>query len=135
MTGISAPPLKGTRILSVEQYGAGPYASMYMADMGAEVLRIEAIGRHDLVKAFQPQHNGCSYAYLTLNRNKKAMGLDLSDRRTKLRHFASALSVTLHVFITTTSGISSMFTRANPPSNSCLATVEVSLKLSLQPSV
>ena len=34
-------PLKGIRIITVEQYGAGPFASMYLADMGAEVIKIE----------------------------------------------------------------------------------------------
>jgi len=36
------PPLDGLRILSVEQYGAGPFASLYLADMGAEVIKIES---------------------------------------------------------------------------------------------
>ncbi len=72
-------PLNQLKVLDFSTLLPGPYATMLMADMGAEVLRIEAIGRHDLVKAFQPQHNGCSYAYLTLNRNKKAMGLDLKQ--------------------------------------------------------
>ena len=35
------PPLHGIRVLAVEQYGAGPWASMYLADMGAEVIKIE----------------------------------------------------------------------------------------------
>ena len=39
-------PLDGVRIIAVEQYGAGPYGSMYLADLGAEVIKIEnpAIG-------------------------------------------------------------------------------------------
>ena len=34
-------PLEGLRVLALEQFGAGPYGSMYMADMGAEVIKIE----------------------------------------------------------------------------------------------
>ena len=42
MSEISEAPLTGTRVLSVEQYGAGPFASMYLSDMGAEVIKIES---------------------------------------------------------------------------------------------
>ncbi len=72
-------PLKQLKVLDFSTLLPGPYASMMMADMGAEVLRIEAIGRHDLVKSFEPSINGSSYAYLTLNRNKKAIALDLKQ--------------------------------------------------------
>ena len=41
MIGISGAPLKGVRVISLEQYGAGPYASMYLSDLGAEVIKIE----------------------------------------------------------------------------------------------
>ena len=34
-------PLAGTRILTIEQFGAGPYGSLFMADLGAEVIKIE----------------------------------------------------------------------------------------------
>ena len=72
-------PLKNLKVLDFSTLLPGPYASMLMADMGADVLRIEAIGRQDLVKAFQPSINGQSYAFLTLNRNKKAIALDLKQ--------------------------------------------------------
>ena len=64
-----------------------------------------------------------------------ACGFDLSDLLTMFLHLESALSVTLHVLITTTSGFSSIETLAKPFSESCRATVDVSLKLSLQPNV
>ncbi|MCE2891793.1 MAG: CoA transferase, partial [Hyphomonadaceae bacterium] len=35
-------PLKGIKILSIEQYGAGPYGTMLLADLGAEIIKIEA---------------------------------------------------------------------------------------------
>ena len=37
----SAAPLAGVRIVAVEQYGAGPFGTMYLADLGAEVIKIE----------------------------------------------------------------------------------------------
>ena len=70
-------PLSQLKILDLSTLLPGPYASMLMADMGADVLRIEAIGRDDLVKSFEPSINGNSYAFLTLNRNKKAIALNL----------------------------------------------------------
>jgi crotonobetainyl-CoA:carnitine CoA-transferase CaiB-like acyl-CoA transferase len=72
-------PLAKLKILDFSTLLPGPYATMLMADMGAEVLRVEAIERHDLVRALQPKHRDCSYAYLTLNRNKAAISLDLKQ--------------------------------------------------------
>lgn len=72
-------PLSQLKILDFSTLLPGPYATMMMADMGAQVLRVKAIGRDDLLKAFQPQHKKVSYAYLTLNRNKQAIALDLKQ--------------------------------------------------------
>lgn len=76
---LKSKPLSQLKILDFSTLLPGPYATMLMADMGAKILKIEAIGRHDLVKALQPQNNGNSYAYLMLNRNKKVMALDLKQ--------------------------------------------------------
>ncbi|MEW6996303.1 CaiB/BaiF CoA transferase family protein [Colwelliaceae bacterium BS250] len=73
-------PLSNLKVLDLSSLLPGPYATMLMADMGAEILRIEAIGRHDLVKSFQPSHNNSSYSFLTLNRNKQAIALDLKQQ-------------------------------------------------------
>ena len=40
-------PLAGIRVIAVEQYGAGPFGSMQLADMGAEVIKVERPGRGD----------------------------------------------------------------------------------------
>lgn len=73
-------PLSNLKVLDLSSLLPGPYATMLMADMGAEILRIEAVGRHDLVKSFQPSHNNSSYSFLTLNRNKQAIALDLKQQ-------------------------------------------------------
>jgi len=70
-------PLSQLKVLDLSTLLPGPYASMLMADMGADVLRIEAIDRDDLVKSFEPSIKGSSYAFLTLNRNKNVIALDL----------------------------------------------------------
>jgi crotonobetainyl-CoA:carnitine CoA-transferase CaiB-like acyl-CoA transferase len=44
MTTQPAPPLAGIRIVAVEQFGAGPYTTLYLADMGADVVKVEDPG-------------------------------------------------------------------------------------------
>ena len=51
-------PLKGLRILAVEQYGAGPYGSMHLADLGAEVIKIESPPGGDVSRATGPYFLG-----------------------------------------------------------------------------
>jgi crotonobetainyl-CoA:carnitine CoA-transferase CaiB-like acyl-CoA transferase len=73
-------PLTGLRILAVEQYGAGPAGTVYMADLGAEVIKIENlrdggdVGRSVGPHFFGP---GDSQFFQTFNRNKKSIALDL----------------------------------------------------------
>jgi len=74
------PPLTGLRILAVEQYGAGPAGTLYLADLGAEVIKIENhkdggdVGRQVGPHFFGP---GDSQFFQTFNRNKKSITLDL----------------------------------------------------------
>ncbi|KAI3610246.1 CaiB/BaiF family protein (plasmid) [Cupriavidus necator H850] len=73
-------PLKGLRIVAVEQYGAGPFATQHLADLGAEVIKIENpndggdVGRVVGPHYFGP---GDSHFYEAFNRNKRSMSLDL----------------------------------------------------------
>ncbi len=83
-SGITDPPLRGTRILSAEQYGAGPFATMYLADMGAEVIKIEppASARGpggDSSRASGPHFlgEGDSHFFQTFNLGKRSLTLDL----------------------------------------------------------
>jgi crotonobetainyl-CoA:carnitine CoA-transferase CaiB-like acyl-CoA transferase len=73
-------PLAGLRILAVEQYGAGPFGTLYLADLGAEVVKVENhkeggdVGRQVGPHFFGP---GDSQFFQTFNRNKKSIALDL----------------------------------------------------------
>ena len=71
-------PLEGLRILAVEQFGAGPLASQLLADMGAEVLKIEdhAVGG-DSARPVPPYAlpDNDSYYFQSFNRNKKSVAL------------------------------------------------------------
>jgi crotonobetainyl-CoA:carnitine CoA-transferase CaiB-like acyl-CoA transferase len=73
-------PLAGIRIVAVEQYGAGPYGSMYLADLGAEVIKIEnPTTGGDVSRANGPFFlgEGDSEFFQTFNANKKSLALDL----------------------------------------------------------
>ncbi len=72
-------PLSHLRILSLEQYGAGPYGSMFLAQLGAEVIKIEPPDGGDTSRATGPFFLGDtdSLFYQTFNLNKRSLTLDL----------------------------------------------------------
>lgn len=75
-------PLKGIKVLDFSSLLPGPYASLMLADMGAEILRVESPTRPDLVRALPPlDASGHSAAHSYLNRNKQALALDLKKPR------------------------------------------------------
>ena len=74
----TAGPLKGVRVLDLTQVLAGPYCSLLLADMGADVVKIERPPDGDPVRKLPPLVNGESTYFLTVNRNKRSMMLDLS---------------------------------------------------------
>jgi len=85
-----AGPLAGLRILAIEQYGAGPFGTQHLADLGAEVIKIENFREGgDISRAVGPHFlsPGDSHFYQAFNRNKRSIGLDLKhpDSRAVLR--------------------------------------------------
>jgi succinate--hydroxymethylglutarate CoA-transferase len=73
-------PLSGLRVVAVEQYGAGPFGSMQLADLGAEVIKIENPAEEgDMARRVGPFFAGPddSYFFHSFNRNKKSLTLDL----------------------------------------------------------
>jgi crotonobetainyl-CoA:carnitine CoA-transferase CaiB-like acyl-CoA transferase len=72
-------PLKGIRVLDLTNVLAGPYCSMVLGDMGADVIKVENTEKGDTSRNFEPQVNGESYCFAVLNRNKKSISLDLKD--------------------------------------------------------
>lgn len=87
-------PLTGLRVLAVEQYGAGPFGSTYLADLGADVIKIEnpheggELGRRVGPFFLGP---GDSHFYQCFNRNKRSLKLDLKspDGQEVLRDLAA----------------------------------------------
>ena len=71
--------LKGLKVLDFSTLLPGPFATLYLADLGAEVVHIESPNRPDLVRMLPPYANGQATAHSYLNRNKQSIALDLKD--------------------------------------------------------
>jgi crotonobetainyl-CoA:carnitine CoA-transferase CaiB-like acyl-CoA transferase len=76
-----ALPLKGLRVIDLTKDFAGPFCSMILSDLGAEVIKIEKPGTGDETRSWGPPFvKGLSYYFLSLNRGKKSVALDLKSR-------------------------------------------------------
>ena len=71
--------LSGLKVLDFSTLLPGPFASLYLADMGAEVIHIESASRPDLIRLFPPFANGQATSHSYLNRNKQSITLDLKS--------------------------------------------------------
>lgn len=72
-------PLASLKVLDFSTLLPGPFASLMLADMGAEVLRIESPTRIDLLRVLPPHDQGTSASHAYLNRNKRSLALDLKQ--------------------------------------------------------
>ena len=76
-------PLEGVRVLDLSRVLAGPYATMVLSDLGADVLKVEHPERGDDTRHWGPPFAGGegseSAYFLSVNRNKRSVGLDLKD--------------------------------------------------------
>ncbi|MCY3790819.1 MAG: CoA transferase, partial [Gemmatimonadetes bacterium] len=73
--------LDGVRVLDLTRVLAGPYASMVLADLGAEVIKVELPGTGDEARGFGPFQNGESAYFASVNRGKKSATIDLRQAR------------------------------------------------------
>lgn len=99
-SGAAGGPLRGLRILDLSTVVMGPYASHLLADMGADVVKLEAPAG-DQVRYYRPQRSvGMSGMFLSLHRNKRSIVLDLkSDTgRAAFQRLAAHFDVILHNF-------------------------------------
>lgn len=73
-------PLTGVRVADLSRVLAGPYATMLLADLGAEVIKVEEPSRGDDTRSWGPPWAGGEAAYfLSVNRNKRSLAVDLKD--------------------------------------------------------
>ncbi len=94
-------PLDDIRVIDLTRVLAGPYCTMMLADLGAEVIKIEQPGRGDDSRQWGPPFAaGESAYYLSINRNKKGMTLDLKQERARevLRQMVARADVLVENF-------------------------------------
>ena len=90
------PPLAGMKVLDFTEYGAGPYCTMLLADLGADVVKVERPGG-DGFRSWAPAQDGEGSAFSQLNRNKRSIVLDLKNEAD--RSTAKALACKVDVLV------------------------------------
>ncbi|TVR74439.1 MAG: CoA transferase, partial [Spirochaetaceae bacterium] len=76
-------PLTGVKVLDMTRVLAGPYTTMLFTDLGAEVLKVEMPGLGDDSRHFGPFKNGRSLYFVSINRGKKSITLNLKTEKGK----------------------------------------------------
>src|SRR6187401_798211 len=72
-----AAALQGIRVLDLSRLLPGPFLTMILADMGADVVKVEDPRVGDYLRAFPPAKGGVGGRYLAVNRGKRSIALDL----------------------------------------------------------
>jgi formyl-CoA transferase len=101
MSEVRLGPLSGVRVLDLTRVVAGPYCSMFLGDLGAEVVKVEQPGAGDDTRGWGPPFAGGESAYyLCINRNKQSLTLDLKSKRAVelLRDLVKAADVIIENF-------------------------------------
>ena len=93
-------PLEGVRVIDLTRVVAGPFCTMQLGDMGAEVLKIEEPQHGDDTRAWAPYIGGEGSFFLALNRSKKSVAIDLKtpDGAEALRRLIASADVLIENF-------------------------------------
>ncbi|HVE48522.1 MAG TPA: CaiB/BaiF CoA-transferase family protein [Casimicrobiaceae bacterium] len=70
-------PLQGVRVIDFTKILAGPLCTQYLADLGAEVIKVEPLGTGDDTRHWPPFDDGVGTVFLSVNRNKQSLAIDL----------------------------------------------------------
>ena len=95
-------PLEGLRVLDLSRALAGPFCSMMLGDLGADIIKVEQPGIGDHTRAWGPPFEGSESTYfLSVNRNKRSLALDFRDERgaAVLRRLIASSDVLLENFV------------------------------------
>jgi crotonobetainyl-CoA:carnitine CoA-transferase CaiB-like acyl-CoA transferase len=71
--------LDGMRVIDLTSHLSGPYCTMILADLGADVIKVERAGAGDDSRRMPPHTNGEGWPFMLINRNKRSVALDLKD--------------------------------------------------------
>ena len=93
-------PLKGLKVLDLTRVLAGPYCTMILGDMGADIIKIEMPDKGDDSRQFGPYQKGESAYFMSLNRNKRSLTLNLKDPKGKeiFKDFIKVVDVVVENF-------------------------------------
>src|SRR5271170_1495666 len=69
-------PLEGIRVLDLTRLLAGPFCTAILGDLGADIIKVEALPDGDLYRKSPPFHGGESVSFLAANRNKRSIAVD-----------------------------------------------------------
>lgn len=93
-------PLEGLKVLDLTRVLAGPYCTMLLGDLGANIIKVEMPGTGDDSRHFGPYQNGESAYFMSLNRNKRSMTLNLKNDqgKTLLKELVKKVDVIIENF-------------------------------------
>ncbi len=93
-------PLAGLKVLDFSTLLPGPFATLMLADLGAEVIHVESPTRVDLVRVMPPYADGQATAHAYLNRNKQSLTLDLKNPKSieKVKQLISEFDIVVEQF-------------------------------------
>src|ERR1700739_2150975 len=73
--------LKGIKVIDLTRALSGPFCAMVLADLGADVIKVETSPNGDMSRSWGPFDRGISTYYLSCNRNKRGLCVDLRDEK------------------------------------------------------
>ena len=93
-------PLAGVRVLDLTRALAGPFCTMILADLGADVFKVEPLPNGDFIRGWGPFDSGESTYFLSTNRNKKSIALDFRNPQSSalLRQWLSNVDIVVENF-------------------------------------
>ncbi len=77
MTGDPVLPLQGIRVLDLSRFLAGPFCTTILGDLGADIIKVEGLPHGDQYRTAPPFDHGESVSFLSINRNKRSLAIDL----------------------------------------------------------
>jgi formyl-CoA transferase len=93
-------PLEAIRVLDLTRALSGPFCSMILGDLGADVIKVEPAPEGEMIRDWGPFHEGIGVFYLSVNRNKRSLAVDFRDPKglELLRRIASQVDVLVENF-------------------------------------